>query len=415
MKEGEWDNGVAWFNTKRGVVWKIRYRVPVSATTAATKQRVETLRGCAKEKEARQVLAMRMTQVFSGTYQKLERVKPKTLADFWKDFAPRHFATGKRGPLKPSQRRNVKSVWKVHIEPEFGDSYVTDIDNDAITCFITKLQQPRKMRDGTLGDPRSLKTINEVLAVLNTMLDRAEKAGHAKKLPRAKLFKLDKPAVEFWEFAEWKRLEAAAAELGPQQRAAIALGGRAGLRAGEILGVRPQDFDHERRGVWVRHSLWQGQVTAPKGGKARWVPLGQSVLDLVKAVPANATGYLLARNDGKRPLSIEALRVWVGMAEARAGLAREGLNGFKGRIHKLRHTYASHLVMMGVSLYYVKELLGHEHIETTMRYAHLAPGVLHGAVATLEAGSDLTAISDGHIRGTIEASSFSEKSSDHTE
>ena len=41
--------------------------------------------------------------------------------------------------------------------------------------------------------------------------------------------------------------------------------------------------------------------------------------------------------------------------------------------HTLRHTYASWLVMEGVDLYTVKELMGHETIEMTMRYAHLAP------------------------------------------
>jgi len=51
--------------------------------------------------------------------------------------------------------------------------------------------------------------------------------------------------------------------------------------------------------------------------------------------------------------------------------------------HTLRHSFASNLVQKGVSLYVVKELLGHEDIKTTQIYAHLRRENLFEAVNLL--------------------------------
>ncbi len=64
-----------------------------------------------------------------------------------------------------------------------------------------------------------------------------------------------------------------------------------------------------------------------------------------------------------------------------AACKRAGIDDF--RIHDLRHTCASWLVMSGAPLLVVKDLLGHHSIEMTERYAHLAPDQVKNAVQLL--------------------------------
>jgi len=53
----------------------------------------------------------------------------------------------------------------------------------------------------------------------------------------------------------------------------------------------------------------------------------------------------------------------------RKAIVRAGLQNC--RVHTLRHTHASRLIQNGMSVYEVREILGHSDIKTTMRYAHL--------------------------------------------
>ena len=53
----------------------------------------------------------------------------------------------------------------------------------------------------------------------------------------------------------------------------------------------------------------------------------------------------------------------------RKAMRKAGLNDC--RIHTLRHTHASRLIQNGMTVYEVREILGHTDIKTTMRYAHL--------------------------------------------
>jgi integrase len=321
-------------------------------------------------------------------------IKRVTFRDFMPTFRAKHFPNGPRGPLSKSQRTSIESHWNVHIEPAFGGCLVGAVTKLQLDSFKGALLEPHKLKknDEHVREP---KTVNNVLTTLNTMIDRAEEWGFSPVgRPRAKLYKIHKKEVAFYDYDEVGRLIDAAKEVGPHCHLLVLIGVRCGLRAGELIGLAPTDIDLRRGEILVQRSEVRGVVGPPKGGKSRRVPLTSDVIAALKANRMVGRDRVFLRKDTSRlermgkdiganalHCSIDTLHSWVLLAEKRAGLSTEGS---KGQLHKLRHTYASHLVMGGVSLVAVQKLLGHQHIETTMIYAHLAPRAIDEAVAALE-------------------------------
>jgi site-specific recombinase XerD len=121
------------------------------------------------------------------------------------------------------------------------------------------------------------------------------------------------------------------------------------------------------------------------------VPLSDVALATLKAFRHLKGPYVFCDASGAR-LRHSMVKDVVPDTCRRAGL------GKRITTHGLRHTFASHLVMRGASLKAVQELLGHESIEMTLRYAHLTPDVKREAVQLLDGPE-----TSGDIRETVSA------------
>jgi len=135
-----------------------------------------------------------------------------------------------------------------------------------------------------------------------------------------------------------------------------------GLRNSELCNLQLKDLDLERMMLHVR----QG-----KGRKDRYVPLcAMQVRGLRKYIKAERpVTWCFNGNDGEgRPVALSARGVqWiVREARKRSGIQKEVTT------HSLRHSYATHLLEMGLDIISVKDLLGHADIQTTLTYLHVA-------------------------------------------
>src|SRR5437868_15472457 len=85
-----------------------------------------------------------------------------------------------------------------------------------------------------------------------------------------------------------------------------------------------------------------------------------------------------------------------------------------GHIHRLRHTFCSHLAMRGAPAKAIQELAGHADLSTTMRYMHLSPASLNQAIRLLEQAVAADSRTATNARGeTGEIAPASEKNREH--
>lgn len=75
--------------------------------------------------------------------------------------------------------------------------------------------------------------------------------------------------------------------------------------------------------------------------------------------------------------SYSPIRNWIEKIENKANMP------ITGRVHVLRHTFASHVAMAGVPAMTIKELARHSTLLTTMRYMHLSPSAKDEGIAML--------------------------------
>jgi len=68
----------------------------------------------------------------------------------------------------------------------------------------------------------------------------------------------------------------------------------------------------------------------------------------------------------------------------------------KSGVHRLRHTFCSHLAMRGAPARAIQELAGHADLATTQRYMHLSPAVVESAIRLLDSpGFVATSVASG--------------------
>ena len=289
-------------------------------------------------------------------------------------------------PRTTNRYRAVIDHFKAFLQSMPNVTFLSEITSEVIDrykvyrrdAWVNPNGQPVDAENGVNGHTRKgarAHTINFEVGTLRTILNLAIKWGHLSENPTKRVSKLkvnDSKPPRFLTVEECQRLlDACPPDLYPIYFTFL----NTGMRKEELEYLEWSDIDLKRRRIRIRRKEdWQ-----PKTGE-RDILINDPLLNLLNELKLKndktvKSRFVFCYRDGTR-LKTKLREKLIQIAK-QAGI--EDLT----RVHTLRHTFASHLVMNGVDLPTVMKLMGHSDIQTTMIYAHLAPDHLADAVNRL--------------------------------
>lgn len=276
--------------------------------------------------------------------------------------------------LSDAIRKDYKGRWKKHMSLDFTESITME-----------KLIEFRKRLEG-LKKPLSSRSIDMMIGMIGSAIRywnsqpknkvkihdyvsdlRAYDRDHVtKKDKRTRKVKRDR----FLNTDEIVLLKEHIQDLHPELKLFVAIALSTGARLGAIMNIKAKDISENKI-----------TLIDEKDGDERYTAyLNKETLELIhitlKDLKANDFIFTLTKTSLQKRLQRILNKLFNEDLESDDRVNRVV-------VHTLRHTFASHLVMKGTPIVVVQKLLNHSELETTARYAHLAPDAGHDAVMGL--------------------------------
>lgn len=274
--------------------------------------------------------------LYTGTHCTARGLRPATIAAYEKALAQ----------------------FRAYVRFRLADAAPEAIRARDVLAYVEHLRRERRNGDSAVNRHvivlknfyRALVAMGHLDPVQNPLVHFPKIKAPRRKLPHV----LEEPEVE-------RLLQSPEADtvLGLRDRAILHLLYGTGMRASECAGLCEQDIDWREQTVRV----------CGKGGHERTLPLHVAVVSALDAyrrargsrAPQAAFFWGRQGRPITRGLVYERVRGWA----RRARLAR------RVSPHRLRHTFATHLVRAGVGLVTLRDLLGHRQLTSTQLYLHV--------------------------------------------
>lgn len=341
--------------------WQLTYDAPRGAD-GKRRQRYETVHGTKRQAQAR--LSEILNSLNRGEYREPSALTVAEYLDVWlREYV--------RPNLRPRTAEGYGTIIRKHVLPSLGHIRLADLSPRHIQSYYA-----------TLLDRLSAQTVKHH----HTLLHRAFEIAIAWELldrnptQRVRTPKPQPSPARTLSKDEVRRFLGATQQT--HYRVPIHLALYAGMRRGEILGLRWQDVDLEANTLNIRQTLMhvrgEGYIWGePKSeGSRRTIAVSPATMLLLRAHRERMEAEHAERGTSAISEQVCALpdgRLMKPDALSRAcrRIARE-CNIQSMRLHDLRHTHASLLLSEGTPMYVVQARLGHQSITTTVDiYGHV--------------------------------------------
>lgn len=249
--------------------------------------------------------------------------------------------------LKRYSQNTVKTYCSclLKFKGHFKGQDIDSLSKEEIKTFLLYLVQEKKVSPSTQNQYiNAIKFYYEKVLKQPRMAYVLERPNRAKKLPKV--------------LTEQEVLMILKNTPNIKHKTILSLLYSAGLRVGELIGLRVQDI------VWDKNYLF---VRGGKGKKDRITLLSEHVAFLLrKYLQKYKPNYWVIENHERKQYSSSSVRAILKNSTKKAAL-RKRVNP-----HMLRHSFATHLLEKGTDLRYIQELLGHGSSKTTEIYTHVS-------------------------------------------
>jgi integrase len=261
--------------------------------------------------------------------------------------------------FRAATRVRYEALLRQGLLDHFGPLRLDAIGADAVHGFAAKLAERGVQGKGPL-------------TLVSTILRAAHELGMLDDMPRIpRLWKEGRKLPEAPPLDDIDKLVRASSGW---VRTAIALAAYAGLRSGEVRALEVRDVDLDRGHILVRRAFSESELTTPKSGHERRVPIAPALrVVLEAAVQSKLPRARVAMTQKGTTPSRQGVLTRLNALEAKLGL-----RGWT--FHQLRHFFCTGLLRGGANVEAVRLLAGHSSLDITQRYLHVMSGDVERAM-----------------------------------